>query len=160
MKKRILFFSLILPFAAMSQTQPSKAPYTAAYSSKFVMASPSYANKVLNLWKDFENNTLDNHLNTVSDTVTMMFAEGKPMKGKAEALAGAKAFRNSIKDYKVTVEAWMSVKSVDKGENAVTIWGNEDYTDKDGNHITHRLHEVWIFNKAGKVALMMQYAGA
>ena len=30
------------------------------YSSNFTMADPSYSEKILTLWKDFENNTLDN----------------------------------------------------------------------------------------------------
>lgn len=157
MKKIFVFFLLALPFAAMSQ---SKSLYTASYSSNFKMADPSYSDKILTLWKDFENNTLDKHVDMIADTVTMMFAQGTPVKGKAENLAGAKEFRGSLKNYKVTVDAWMSLKSVDRNENVVCVWGNEDFTDKDGKHITQRIHEVWGFNKDGKVSLMMQYAGA
>jgi hypothetical protein len=89
----------------------------------------------------------------------MVFADGKPIKGKTELTAAIKEFRNSIKNYKVTVDAWISLKSVDKGENAVTIWGDESYDDKDGKHIAQRLHEVWIFDKADKVYTVLQYAG-
>ncbi|MDB5022998.1 MAG: nuclear transport factor 2 family protein [Mucilaginibacter sp.] len=158
MKKIFMAILLALPFAAMSQGKSSI--YTASYSSNFTMADPSYSDKVLTLWKDFEDNALEKHGDLVSDTVTMMIADGPVVKGKAANLAGLKEFRSSLKNYKVTVEAWMSVKSVDKGENFVCIWGNEDFTDKDGKHINRRLHEVWGFNKDGKVSLLMQYAGA
>ncbi len=153
MKKLILAILLALPFAALSQT------YTAGYSSKFAMANSSYSDKVLTLWKNYENNTLDNNLDLISDTVTMILSNGSVVKGKAENLKGVKEFRGSIKDYKVTVEAWMSIKSLDKGENIVLVWGDESFTDKDGKKVQQRQHEVWVFNKDGKISLMMQYAG-
>lgn len=155
MKKLILAILLALPFAAMSQAHSG---YTASYSSNFKMADPTYSDKILSVWKDYENNTLDKHLDMFSDTVTMMFANMAPVKGKTENLASAKAFRSSIKDYKVSVEAWMSLKS-DKDQNLVCIWATESFTDKDGKAIKQRLHEVWGFNKDGKIDLMMQYAG-
>jgi hypothetical protein len=156
MKKIFMAILLVFPIMAMSQ---GKSGYKAAYSSNFTMADPSYSDKVLTLWKDFEDNTLDKHADMISDTVTMMLAEGMIVKGKAENLAGVKEYRGSIKNYKVTVDAWMSLKSLDRDENVVCIWGNESFTDKDGKQVTRRLHEVWGFNNAGKVSLMMQYAG-
>lgn len=154
MKKLILAILLAFPFLAMSQT------YTASYSSKFGMADPSFSEKVLTLWKDYENNTLDSHAELIADTVTMILQQGAVVKGRAENLKGAKDFRASIKDYKVVLEAWMSVKSLDKNENIVLVWGNESFTDKDGKQVKARVHEVWAFNKAGKISLMMQYSGA
>ncbi|MDB5145607.1 MAG: nuclear transport factor 2 family protein [Mucilaginibacter sp.] len=156
MKKLIMAILLALPFVAMSQAKSSV--YTAGYSSKFTMADPSYSDKVLTLWKDYENNTLDKDIDLISDTVTMILQQGAVVKGKAENLKGVKEFRNSIKDYKVVVEAWMSIKS-DRNENIVLVWGNENFTDKDGKNVQQRVHEVWVFNKAGKISLMMQYAG-
>ena len=157
MKKLILAILFALPLATLCQAQT--LPYTAAYSSNFKIADPSYAAKVLTLWKDFESNTLDKHTDMFADTVTMLLAEGAPVKGKAENLAGAKAYRSSLKSYKVTVEAWTSLKSVDRNEISVGIWGVEEVTDKDGKQSTHRIHEVWGFNKDGKISLMMQYVG-
>ena len=153
MKKLILAILLALPFAAMSQT------YTANYSSKFTLADPSYSDKILQLWKDFEINKLDQHADLLSDTVSMFLANGAVVKGKAENLKNVKEFRSSLKDYKVMVDAWMSVKSLDKGENIVLVWGDESFTDKDGKKVQQRVHEVWIFNSAGKIGLMLQYEG-
>ncbi|MDB5111225.1 MAG: nuclear transport factor 2 family protein, partial [Mucilaginibacter sp.] len=65
----------------------------------------------------------------------------------------------SIQNYKVTVDAWLSVKSTDKNQNVVCVWGTEEYTDKNGKQVKSRTHEVWMFNKDGKVDLMLQYAG-
>lgn len=156
MKKFIVFFLLAMPFAAMSQAHSG---YTASYSSSFAIADQAYSEKILTLWKDFENNTLDKHIEWFADTVNMMMSTGKMIKGKAENLASVKAYRNSIKNYKVTLDAWVSLKSTDKNGNVVCIWGTEEFTDKDGKQVKSRTHEVWGFNKDGKIDLMLQYSG-
>lgn len=156
MKKLFMMFLLALPFAAMSQTQ---SMYTANYSSNFKMSDAKYSEKILTLWKDFENNTLDKHIDLISDTVTMVMAQGGTVKGKADNLAGVKAFRGSVTNFKASVDAWMSLKSVDRDQNWVAIWGTESFTDKDGKAVTQRIHEIWGFNKDGKISIIMQYAG-
>lgn len=158
MKKLLIIALMLLPFAAMSQKKPhTGAAYKATYSSNWVMAGSSYSNKVLACWKDFEDNSIDKHQSWFADTLTVMFADSKAKKGKAENLADVKKFRSSLKDYKVSVRAWISMKSVDKGDNLVCIWGNESYTGGDGKKVDHGLHEVWVFNKAGKIATIVQY---
>jgi hypothetical protein len=156
MKKLFLFLFLSVPFVALSQ---ANSGYTANYSSKFTIASPTYSDKILTLWKDFENNTLDLHADMLADTVTMMLASGPTLKGKAENLKSVKEFRGSIKNYKVTLDAWLSLRS-DRNENVVCVWGNEEFTDKTGKQVKQRTHEVWVFNKEGKVGLMLQFVGA
>jgi hypothetical protein len=155
MKKLNLIILMAISWAGICHAQTT--PYKATYSSKFVIADQSYADKVLTLWKDFENNKLDDHINWIADTVSMTLADGKIVKGKAENLAGVKAFRGSLKDMKITVDAWVSLKS-DRNQNVVCVWGEEDYTDANGKHVKVSLQEVWGFNKDGKVSLMLQYA--
>jgi hypothetical protein len=159
MKKLIMLLFVVICCAAASHAQGGKSPYTANYSSSFTIADPAYSEKVLMLWKDFENNALDSHIGWFADTVTMTLADGTTVKGKAENLSGAKAFRASLKDYKANVDAWVSLKSTDRNQNVVCIWGNEEYTDKDGKPVKHRIQEVWGFNKDGKIDLMLQYEG-
>ncbi|WP_426667608.1 hypothetical protein ACPPVU_16420 [Mucilaginibacter sp. McL0603] len=159
MKKFILATLVALSFAGICRAQAGKMLYKADYSSSFTMADPSYSEKVLTLWKDYENNTLDKHADMISDTVTMLLADGTLVKGKANNMAGVKDFRGSIKNLKVKVDAWMSIKSLDRDENLVCVWGNETFTDKDGKQVSRRMQEVWGFNSAGKVSLMLQYVG-
>jgi hypothetical protein len=54
------------------------------------------------------------------------------------------------------VDAVFPTKSTDKGENWVCVWGMETHT-MNGKTDSTNLHEVWRFNKDGKVDLMMQY---
>jgi SnoaL-like protein len=154
MKKIIMIICAAVSWAGISHAQD--APYKANYSSKFTIADESYANKVLSLWKDYENNTLDKHVDWFADSVSMTVATGQTTKGKAANLAGAKAYRATLKDLKVSVDAWVSLKS-DRGDNAVCIWGTEDFTDQNGKHVVQDLQEVWMFNKDGKIDMMLQY---
>ena len=159
MKKLLIIALMLLPFAAMSQKKShAGAAYKATYSSNWVMAGSSYSNKVLACWKDFENNTLDKHASFFADTLSVMFADSKAKKGKAENLADIKKFRGSLKNYKVSVRAWISMKSVDKGDNLVCIWGEESYTGSDGKKVDHGLHEVWVFNKDAKITTIVQFS--
>jgi ketosteroid isomerase-like protein len=156
MKKLFMILLMAMPLAAMSQAHSG---YKANYSSDFKMGDASYSEKILAVWKDFENNDLDKHTDLFADTVTMVLAEGGVVKGKANNLASAKAFRTSVKNYKVNIDAWMSLISTDRDQHWVGIWGNESYTDKDGKQVNQRVHEIWGFNKDGKISIMMQYEG-
>ena len=74
MKKLILAALVAFLFTTVCKAQDGKMPYTATYSSNFKIADANYSKMVLTLWKDFENNTLDNHVDMITDTVTMMFS--------------------------------------------------------------------------------------
>jgi hypothetical protein len=49
------------------------------------------------------------------------------------------------------------LKSVDKNENWVCVWGMETDTDKKGKVDSFYLQETWRFNKAGKADLLYQF---
>ena len=158
MKKLSILLLLITPFFAMSQKKAgSAAQYKATYSSNFVMDDAKYSNVILTLWKDFEDNTLDKHRSFFSDTITMLLADGKKVKGLENNLKGVKQSRNALKNYKTSVVAYMSIKSVDENKHFVTIWGDDNFTDKNGKKATVHTHEIWGFNKDGKVDYMAQY---
>jgi hypothetical protein len=156
MKKFIIITIMAVSYAGICHAQQS-ALYKASYSSNFKMADQASADKVLTLWKDFENNTLDTHLAWFADTVSMTMANGVAVKGRTDNLAGAKQYRGSISNYKVTVDAFVSLKSVDRNQNVVCIWGTEEFTTADGKTVKQSIQEVWGFNKDGKINLMLQY---
>jgi hypothetical protein len=157
MRKLIMIICVAVSWAGIGHAQTNTL-YKASYSSNFKMADQAYADKILTLWKDFENNTLDNHIAWFADTVSMTWSNGTTVKGKADNLAGAKKYRGSISNYKVTIDAWLSLKSVDRDQNVVCVWGTEEFTTADGKKVKQSLQEVWGFNKDGKVDLMLQYA--
>ncbi|MBS1523923.1 MAG: hypothetical protein JST50_23170 [Bacteroidetes bacterium] len=159
MKKLMLTALAVISFVCLCKAQDAKAPYKAEYSSNFTIADQSYANKILTIWKDYEENMLDRHLDWFADTVSMSWMNGQTVKGKAANLQGAKEYRGMLKNLKISLDASVSLKS-DKGDNVVCVWGTEEYTDKDGKKAVNHLQEVWGFNKDGKIDMMLQYARA
>ena len=133
-------------------------PYTADYSSNFVISNPANSKKILELWKDWDDNAFDRHLNYFADTVVMYLSDGMVIKGKDSTLAGAKRFRGSMSTATSNVHAWIPLKSVDKNEDWVAVWGTEVDTYPDGKTDSRDLHEIWRFNKDGKVDLMRQFS--
>jgi len=51
----------------------------------------------------------------------------------------------------------MAVKSTDRNEHWVLIWGTETDTYKNGKVDSTELQETWRFNQDGKANLVLQY---
>src|SRR5690349_18897789 len=83
------------PMAA--KTMPDiNSPYAVAYSSKFEIADPKYAETVLALWKDWDNGNLANSKDRFADNVELHFSDGTMMKTTRDsALAMAQKIRDS-----------------------------------------------------------------
>jgi hypothetical protein len=74
-------------------------------------------------------------------------------------MKAAKEYRNSLGSMSSTVNAITTLKSPDDpAHEAVSIWGIETVTMKDGTTKNTHLNEVWFFNKDGKVARLHQMA--
>lgn len=131
-------------------------PYTANYSSNFKIGNPAHAKMILDLWKDWDDNAFERH-DYMADTVVMFFPDGTVVKGKDSCLAGAKRFRGSLSGATSTLDAWMPLKSVDRNEDWVALWGTETDTWADGRTEKRDLQEIWRINKDGKVDFMKQF---
>jgi hypothetical protein len=157
MRKMLTVFATLLLAGVLSNCYAqSDLPYKAGYTSDFKIGNPAYSKMVLELWKDWDDNTFDKH-DYFADTVTMYLPDSTVVKGKAENLAGAKKYRGGMTSAKSVVHAWVPLYSNDKKENAVCIWGTETDTWPDGRVVVRDLHEVWWFNKDGKVSAMRQW---
>ena len=131
--------------------------YPVEYSSDWSIGDPKYAQTVLELWKDFDNNTLDNSRDAFADSVSMDFS-GMSMSGpKDSILAGAKAKRGSFKNVTSSVEVVTTLKPKGKDETWVCVWGKEVDTQNNGKMDSLYLQENWMFNKDGKIAYMSQF---
>ena len=156
MKSLFLAAIFVIGCYLTSFAQPKQAIYKAAYSADFKMGNNALATKVLELWKDWDDNAFERH-DYFADTVVMFFPEGGMVKGKKAAMDSAKKYRDMVSKVVSTVHAWIPMYSNDRKENTVLIWGTEENTAPDGK-VTHRdIHEVWWFNKDGKVSAMRQW---
>lgn len=132
-------------------------PYTATYSSQFSPGAPAHAKLILDMWKAWDDNAFERVASWVADTVTLELPTGDVIKGKEAFLRESKAHRDQFTTVKSSVEAWMPIKSIDRNEDWMLIWGVEENTDKDGKPSKQRLHEVWGINKDGKITYVRQY---
>ncbi len=142
-----------------STTASVQYPYNMRYSSDFSMGDTSDAKIVMTLWKQFDENRLDESLGYFADSVMMIFPDGNTVNaGKDSVLAMTKAYRAEYSNVRSEVDVVLPVKENSKGDRWVLVWG-EEYHEKAGKKDSALLHEVWMFNKAGKIAFMHQYAG-
>lgn len=132
-------------------------PYTADYSSDFKIGNPANSKMILELWKDFDDNAFDRH-DYFADTAVMFFPDGSMVRGKDSIMSAAKRFRGGLTSSTSTLDAWVPLKSVDRNENWVAVWGTETDTAPDGTTNKTDLHEIWRINKDGKVDFMKQFA--
>jgi len=130
--------------------------YAAGYSSSFEIGNSAYANKIVDIWKDWDDNMLDRH-DYMADSLVMELSNGMKIKGKQANLEGAKQHRGSMKAVKTTIHAFVPLRVKDKNEDVVCIWGEEENTMADGKIEKKPIHEVWWFNKDGKIYYMRQW---
>ncbi|HEX3078965.1 MAG TPA: hypothetical protein VHQ04_00820 [Puia sp.] len=174
MKQNLLFAFLFILVSCNSnqpaQTEAAKpasdsvvvqninSPYPIQYSSKFVMGNPKYAENVLTLWKDYDNGTLSAHKDLFADSVQAMLGNGAMMHASRDSIiAGVQSHRNMLSSAVDRVDAVTSLRSTDKNEDWVLIWGTEIDTYKNGKVDSVDLQETWRINKDGKADMLLQY---
>jgi hypothetical protein len=147
---------------AASETKPASisnmSGYTPTYSASFEPGDAKNAEAILALWKAWDEGNLEPTKQLFADSVSFYFSDGSEMKGKRDSTtASAQVYRNMFSAVKSTVHAIFPIKSADKNEDWVCIWGTEVRTDKKGKIDSMQLQETWRFNSAGKVDLLYQY---
>ncbi|MGI8599907.1 MAG: hypothetical protein ACR2KB_11705 [Chitinophagaceae bacterium] len=132
-------------------------PYTAEYSSQFVPGNPQHAKLILDMWKLWDDNQLDMQNDWIADTILLQLPDGQVISGKDNFMKESKTYRNMFSTMKSSVETWIPLRSVDRNENWVAIWGREAATNNTGVTTTNMIHEIWRINKDGKIDFMRQY---
>lgn len=175
MKKNLLYAGLFI-LASCNSNQPVQpeaakpapdslavqninSPYDIKYSSKFVMGNPKYAEDVLTLWKDYDNGNLAAHKDFFADSVEVILGSGARIHSSRDSvIAAVQKYRNSLAAAVDRVDAVMAVRSTDKNQDWVLVWGMETDTYKNGKIDSVDLQETWRINKDGKADFFMQYA--
>ena len=169
-----LFVPIVLVLVACntgdkSTTSTEKAPenavqaintsgYTLEYPSNWSIDPPANVEKILALYKDWDNNTLETSKNSFADSVLLILGDGTVMNGTRDSvIANVQTFRNSYTAMKSNIHSVVGLKHGDTGENWVVIWAREIHTEKSGKTDSLELHEAWRFNKDGKINWLLQY---
>lgn len=142
-----------------SEKQPGHTyPFTADYSSDFEIGDEKNVQTLLDLYKNWDNNTLDNSKSAFADNDTMYFSDGSMFAGSRDSLfIVANKMRGQMGTVVDSVHAWVPLRSKDKKEEWVSIWTRETTTNAKGVKKSKELHEVWRFDGNGKINLMYQY---
>lgn len=144
--------------SSMAKTESLTYPYTPDYSSNFEIGDPKNAQTLLELYRNFDNNTLDNSKSAFADNDTMYFSNGGMFAGSRDSLfAIANKMRGQMGTVVDSVHAWVALRSKDKKDEWVLIWSREISTDAKGKKTARELQETWRFDKNGKINLMYQY---
>ena len=126
-------------------------PYNVDYAD-FKMGDPNHTKLVLDFYKTFEENRMDDGKAMLADSVTVDFADGNKFTGPKDSLiAMGKQFRASYSAYTVTIDACMAVHANDKNEDWVLIWERSYSTDQKGKSDSAGGHSYWQI-KNGKIA--------
>jgi len=173
MKKLLVAFSIAMLAACSDQKTESmnsgtdstkmesdnmNYPYTSDYSHNFEVGSSKNAMTLLQLYKDWDNNTLDNSKSSFAEMDTMYFSDGSMFAGSRDSLfATANKMRGQMGNVVDSIHAWVPLKSKDKDEEWVLLWTREISTDAKGKKTAKELHETWRFDKNGKINLVYQY---
>ncbi|PSL42378.1 hypothetical protein CLV51_11316 [Chitinophaga niastensis] len=177
MRKIYLFAAITFLVACTSSTDKSKTeavkisdsdsakqesltyPYTPGYSSDFEIGDAKKAQILLELYQNWDNNTLDNSKSSFADIDTMYFSDGTMFAGSRDSLfVVAKKMRGQMGSVVDSIHAWAPLRSKDRKEDWVLIWTREHSTDSKGKKTAKELQETWRFDKNGKINLMYQYA--
>src|SRR4030095_13577314 len=133
-------------------------PYTSDYSHNFEIGSSKNAMTLLQLYKDWDNNTLDNSKSSFAENDTMYFEDGTMFAGSRDSFfVVANKMRAQMGTVVDSIHAWVPLRSKDKNEDWVLIWAREISTDAKGKKTAKELHEAWRFDGDGKVNLVYQY---
>jgi hypothetical protein len=126
-------------------------------STQFVMGNPAHAIKIQELWQDYDDNAFQRHPHYFADNFMATHSDGQVIRGKDTALLIMSQYRSGLTNVKSTIDAVVPLKRTDKNEDLVAIWGTETATDAQGKTTTVAIHELWSFNKDGKVTSIRQY---
>jgi ketosteroid isomerase-like protein len=138
--------------------KPVNMPYKME-NTDLRFGNSQYTLKVLQAWKAYEDNQLDNLTSMFTEDIWGSLPDGTVIKGREAFLNAFKAYRSSFASVTQMVNACTTLKSAEHPENDATlIWGVETDTKKDGTVQKAAIHEVWFFNKDGKVFEFHQYA--
>lgn len=136
---------------ANSATTSVAYPYTATYSSDFSIGNPDNAALVLALYKDFENQDWSKD-SWFHDTVVAINTDGKILRGKDQVLETFRNIRESLSSASFKMSAIIPLKSNDKNEDWVAVWGVQSITPKDSNEATNFEYQaIWRIDENKKV---------
>lgn len=131
-------------------------PYKPLYSTQFTPGNPANSRLVMSLWKSFEDKDF-NRDDAFADSLAVQTPNGMMIHGKDSVLQMYRKARESYTTFTLQPEAWMSMRSTDRNEDWVLVWGVANIAGADGVKKEILTHQLWRINKDGKVDFIREY---
>jgi hypothetical protein len=132
-------------------------PYSAIYSNGFKTGSYKNLKTVTEIWREYENGDITKTASNFADSLTVVYPD-KVLNGTTDSvLREIKRIRDSYLTVQCFIYSWMPARAKDNNDDWVFIWGRQEFTDKAGKLKIAEVHEIWQFDKKGKITLMQQY---
>jgi hypothetical protein len=132
-------------------------PYSPLYQTDFTKGDEAKANTVLNIWKGYESGNFSSYLAHFAEDVTMVFENDRFTDKKDIAVEKLRVRRKHITTTQIHVEYWQPVFMPRLQEHWVFIWGRFEGTIRRNDLESWNIHQVWKFNKDGKIYFMQEY---
>jgi hypothetical protein len=134
-------------------------PYPIHYSGDFSIGGIVHAMVVLDLWKYFDDNTLDKGTKVFAEQVRMDFADGTNFIGNRDDFMNVmKQQRQTFSSFKSTIDAIVSLQPAGKNESWGNVWGHQTGVTTAGVTSTVMINENWMFDEDGKVSYIRQFS--
>ena len=132
-------------------------PYKAVYSSDFSVGDPNHSKIVLDLYKLWEENKLDEMKTILADSVSIDFPDGNKFNGTVDSMISfARKFRSGIASVKVSFDGWMPIHVNDTKEDYVLVWSRDYNTDMSGKVDSSRGHAYFLI-KNNRIRLWSEF---
>ena len=141
----------------VSVDSPVYYPYTAIKSNSFEKGNEHYAKNVLDIWRQYETGKLITIEKFFSERVRLILPD-KIFEGSRDSIITLyQKRRDGFSDMQCFVYSWMPVLTVDTKQDIVFVWGLYVGTRKNGDRDYAQVHEIWRFDKKGKITEMEQF---
>jgi len=119
-------------------------PYQAEYSSDIKIGDVNHSKIILDFFKKWEENKIDDMRAMLTDSVSVEFADGTHLNITSDSLIKtAKQVRAGYSSVKFVVEGWMPIHVNDKNDDFVLLWDKEYTVDVKGKADSSRSHSYW-----------------
>jgi hypothetical protein len=140
-----------------SSGKPIYFPYAPRYENGFEAGRSEYIKVVLDIWKEYETGDVRKKSKSFADSVTFIFRDEEYKGKKDSVLSKYKKRRDNYSYVQNHIDSWMPAYAKDHDDYWVFLWGRQDCTDKEGGFKALQVHEIWRFNKEGKINFMQEY---
>jgi hypothetical protein len=163
--KLITALFIIITGCRQAPANPSSAkadstlyyPYSPVYSNDYHPAPGKLAQQVLQFWKEWESGDVLHTTSSFADTLTFILPDVILRGSRDSVLHAFKRRRTAYTDMQCYVDSWMPLRETTRNDDLVFVWGRQDGTTGSGRRDYRVIHEIWRFDRAGKIRQLEQY---